>query len=1592
MNITEIRQKYPMYSDLSDQQLVDGLHAKYYSDMPKEEFYSKVGLSSAKPTPAEESDKIGDALLQKGKEAAGAVTGGALGLADFVYGGIKSIPQAVMAAGAVLGGNKASDVEKYMMPEMAEATEKVAPSIGTIAEKLGVPSAFATKSPGYKWMNTEPMTSIGQALQLPGKGVEALGGSKELAAGTNIAAMAGLTVAPMAKGIAPKAPVNPLTVKSGLPFRETETPRNFNPESVSIRAADDLAAQYEAKKAQEQVKAPEEAQGLPKFQEEPLLIPGTEKLSPQGEAPQPSPLPVLPDQLLPLSEQYPKEIPIGRVEGGIFPDTSPLPELPPAERGLLSLAEEQPTTRTVTPEKGIDFPLRQEVLQQPEISQAIDNFRAVAAELEATAANAISPNVRRKAATDLAALQDEFAAGMRELGIGNAGEAHGLNRPLYESGVPTKRGVIHGFSGGVGKKQGGAIDPSVFMEVFPSFKKSTAVDKTGMLVPLFHGGNALEKGLPNRGTGIYGNGLYLTQSPKRASGFSKKYDSTGQVFQLYANLENPISSDTYTERFGLSPKTFEKGRAITEQLKKEGYDGIINRDPYTGEIWEAVVFEPDTKVKSAISGATLPEITVGKDKLLASKYADKLGSSFIGKSQRGAIGTKSELVTPEQIMESYKRQFGKDMPVEDAISLAKERNTQLENASTKIKSNKAVDNLSKKIGSPFTSRETLTPEEAKLLLDSGRIKDIDTNQFTKLVNTGARTMSSTYGQRAYYNNPLVEAVIRPLSRAADAAKYKADHVIWGNDGVGTQLSRLNKAEYTDLANRMIKYEGQNVPLETVLEGLSPAAQQAGKALRRALDEDLKVKNEARIAEGKKPISPRANYLSGSFFGDRVFQVLNDKGEIVGVVTGYSKDLQVARDWISKNHPELSMTPETSNIRATSFKLKGDNLAELYDMILEDNKKGGMNLQEGVLNAIRENRVLASEKVRGAHLHEKHKKDTAVWGAQGFKPWMDRDTNARELFQSQVSQIENSITRSELAKAAKTIEEFEKVIPGTNAVKLAKDKLADMQGQNNYLKAVEDRIKRGLSSSGLGQEFLKGGRKADPMINAAMNTKFFAVNAGNALINTFEVLTKTPAAILHGSVEAPMLARVAAPWGVLKATGHMAELAADGFSGKNLKGDSKLIHDYAMKQNVGNPTVEVAGSVAPSTKAGNAARGTMDVLNATISVPEIAGRYTSFVTTAHSLIAMGVEKGHALDLAHDLVKFYFKDYSKLEAPALFTRLGNIGMSGRQLRTWVFGEIMNYSAALANKQPALLSTLVGLTALVYGADSVPLFKQTDELVNIIRNMAIKFSGDMQTANKFADIATPREWLYKSTGGDVRGVMDQSLEKVGIQGSTAGSTEWRLLPQNLLEVIPKISYLTDAGVSLATAVKEVFKDDPNAGVILKELANPVAPKGVSRYIETKAVTTPEGNVLSTRNNLSPNKAFSNRGERNAYILGMQPKTSAMQRYGEELDFRRSEGIKERRMAAQDKLIEAFNNTKLNPKATARYESAVRNFVKAYSGADMTEQAMRTVIKNAAMEMNLSKAQLAKLETIKNAKNNMELVKFFMEVTGGPQQRKAE
>ena len=46
MNIKEIREKYPQYGNISDKELAERLHQKYYKDMDFADFSQRIGYKA----------------------------------------------------------------------------------------------------------------------------------------------------------------------------------------------------------------------------------------------------------------------------------------------------------------------------------------------------------------------------------------------------------------------------------------------------------------------------------------------------------------------------------------------------------------------------------------------------------------------------------------------------------------------------------------------------------------------------------------------------------------------------------------------------------------------------------------------------------------------------------------------------------------------------------------------------------------------------------------------------------------------------------------------------------------------------------------------------------------------------------------------------------------------------------------------------------------------------------------------------------------------------------------------------------------------------------------------------------------------------------------------------------------------------------------------------------------------------------------------------------------------------------------------------------------------------------------------------------
>lgn len=113
MNISDVRKKFPQYQDLSDDQLADALHRKFYSDMPAEKFRASIGMSAPEAAPAQRPMSFWDSLKQAAKPEMG------------IYRGARDVVDAG-AQLAVRGANQvglASDDEVARVDRMNKEAE-----------------------------------------------------------------------------------------------------------------------------------------------------------------------------------------------------------------------------------------------------------------------------------------------------------------------------------------------------------------------------------------------------------------------------------------------------------------------------------------------------------------------------------------------------------------------------------------------------------------------------------------------------------------------------------------------------------------------------------------------------------------------------------------------------------------------------------------------------------------------------------------------------------------------------------------------------------------------------------------------------------------------------------------------------------------------------------------------------------------------------------------------------------------------------------------------------------------------------------------------------------------------------------------------------------------------------------------------------------------------------------------------------------------------------------------------------------------------------------------------------------------------------
>ncbi len=135
MNIQQIRAQFPQYSDLSDKQLADALHAKFYSDIPIGDYYKRIGFAGdTNRTFSEAATDVGAALL-RGTGQALQFPGQLVGLVP----GMQGLGEALATPGGAL-----AEYGQGLKSAGLRAREALRNQALSDAEKEGFLAEFAT--------------------------------------------------------------------------------------------------------------------------------------------------------------------------------------------------------------------------------------------------------------------------------------------------------------------------------------------------------------------------------------------------------------------------------------------------------------------------------------------------------------------------------------------------------------------------------------------------------------------------------------------------------------------------------------------------------------------------------------------------------------------------------------------------------------------------------------------------------------------------------------------------------------------------------------------------------------------------------------------------------------------------------------------------------------------------------------------------------------------------------------------------------------------------------------------------------------------------------------------------------------------------------------------------------------------------------------------------------------------------------------------------------------------------------------------------------------------------------------------------------
>ena len=731
------------------------------------------------------------------------------------------------------------------------------------------------------------------------------------------------------------------------------------------------------------------------------------------------------------------------------------------------------------------------------------------------------------------------------------------------------------------------------------------------------------------------------------------------------------------------------------------------------------------------------------------------------------------------------------------------------------------------------------PEIAKVLEKAATEKD--GKQWTYVQSGSTSTAMKSKSSAIKAASEIVQNALKRADLAIRNAVFPAEG----------SLRRLSKTEITELGTLMKDemFSGERYDGNVLARNLSVKQLEAYRNMRDLFDKTLDAQNEARLAKGQEPISPKEAYLSSRWEGDFRRPVYDTNGKLVWYLAAKSKmGLESQSKALKARFPDLLIDPKKDHT-VTSSQSKTD-LQSMYSTMLDILGRDDPAIQK-IQKAIEEQTVSQGEATLA---QEKHfEKKANIRGFTGDRPGQSGAAEAIAMFQQQIQYAKNAFKWSEMQKAAEDIKAIvaDPVLQETqpNNVKYIREyfKNAIGMGESQVSRAVGDALRTGLGVSPKVIDQAVGNMKSFFIMQKLAASPGYILSNMIQAGNTLPYLANLRSQGYKGNIGKAVL--MGYPAGMAMGVAHILKATGGEYVDRLPNQFFKDAFQYAEQNGV---TARSVYDEAPLQAGFGVLPNVANVAAKTMTVPETFVRATAFMTYAQMLKDSGkfTDQSKLFQKAEELVNMSMVDYRETERPLLFAKAGTAGNFMNTLQTFPMSFYNQWAYMLKEAvegRPAGLLALAAFQYAVAGAMGIPGFQDAEELYKYIKNNLVS-TGTWNEMSKSPFLSDPKLWMMENLGNSsVYGALSDQTG-LGITSRVAAPGAGAMLQS-------PVGPIKDIAKQVGSAASALM--DPTNPTKVAQAAMNSAPVGLQGLLETAPFmegitynTKPDGTKVFMKN----------------------------------------------------------------------------------------------------------------------------------------------